>query len=185
MKYTEAWSSVVSQNFNLKLVIITLGLVGIILGMICLKLSFKDTIIIERGCSSRTVQPVKDEHSKEEIENFLNSALSQRFDSDAAASDGMLSPDELKLREQEQREFASRNIKQRVILNSVTESSDGFKVDTDRVISVGEIRSAFRLILNVKLESKSRSLSNPYGLLIVTTKQVDEKNSSTKKLDAQ
>jgi hypothetical protein len=180
MKYTEAWSSVVSQNFNLKLVTITLALIGIILGMVCLKLSFKDAIIIERGCSSTTLQPVKDEHSKEEIENFLKAALSQRFDSEITASDGMLSPDELKLRDQEQKEFASRGIKQRVILNSVTETSDGFKVDTDRVISVGEIRSAFRFTLNVKLESKSRSHSNPYGLLVVTTKQLEDKNNSKK-----
>lgn len=182
MKYTEAWSSVVSQNFNLKLVTITLGIICIILGMMCLNLSFRDAVIVERGCSSKVVQPVKDEHSKEEIENFLKLALSQRFDSDVVASDGLLSPDELKLRDQEQKEFTSRNIRQRVVLNSVTESNDGFKVDADRVISVGEIRSAFKFNLTVKLESKARSLSNPYGLLIVSTKQVEEKNN-TKKSD--
>lgn len=177
MKYTEAWASVVSQNFSLKLVSTILGIVSIVLGMINLKLSFKDAVIIERGCSSRTIQPVKDEHSKMEIEYFLKEALSQRFDTQVQATDGLLSPDELKLRDQEQKEFLSRNMKQRVILNSATESSDGFKLETDRIISVGEVRSAFKFSLLVKLESKARSLSNPYGLLVVSTKQVDDKDS--------
>ena len=176
MKYTEAWASVVSQNFSLKLVSTILGIVSIVLGMINLKLSFKDAVIIERGCSSRAIQPIKDDHSKSEIEYFLREALSQRFDTQVQASDGLLSPDELKLRDQEQKEFSSRNMKQRVILNSVTESSEGFKLETDRIISVGDVRSAFKFSLLVKLESKVRSLSNPYGLLIVSTKQVDDKD---------
>lgn len=178
MKYTEAWSSVVSQNFNLKIVTIVLGALSLLLAMITLKMTFKESVIVERGCFSRTLQPAKDEHSKLEIENFLREALSQRFDSLVMATDGLLSPDELKLRDQEQKEFASRNMKQRLIVNSVTEADDGFKVDADRMISVADVRSAFKFSLLVKLESKSRSNSNPYGLLIVSTKQVDEKSKT-------
>lgn len=177
MKYTEAWASVVSQNFNLKLVTVVLGALSICLAMITLKLSFRDSVIIERGCYSRSVQPVKDEHSKQEIESFLREALSQRFDSSVTPSDGLLSPDELKLRDQEQKEFSARNMQQRLIINSVVENSDGFKVDADRLISVGEVRSAFRFSIVVKLESKSRSQSNPYGLLIVSSKSVDDKST--------
>ena len=135
-------------------------------------------MIIERGCFSRSVQPTKDEHSKQEVENFLREALSQRFDSLVMATDGLLSPDELKLRDQEQKEFASRNMKQRLIVNFVTETVEGFKVDADRVISVGDVRSAFKFSLAVKLESKSRSLANPYGLLIVSTKQIEDKSKT-------
>lgn len=178
MKYTEAWSSVVSQNFNLKIVTIVLGALSLLLAMITLKMAFKDSVIIERGCFSRTFQPAKDEHSKQEINNFLREALSQRFDSLVMPTDGLLSPDELKIRDQEQKEFASRSMKQRLIVNSVTETDGGFKVDADRMISVADVRSAFKFSLLVKLESKSRSNSNPYGLLIVSTKQVDEKSKT-------
>ena len=180
MKYTEAWSSVVSQNFNLKIVTIVLGALSILLSMVTLKMTFKDSIIVERGCFSRSLQPAKDEHSKQEIENFLREALSQRFDSLVMATDGLLSPDELKFRDQEQKEFVSRNMKQRLIVNSVSEVSDGFKVDADRMISVGDVRSGFKFSLLVKLESKSRSTSNPYGLLIVSTKPWEEKTKETK-----
>jgi hypothetical protein len=176
MKYTEAWSSVVSQNFNLKIVTIVLGALSILLSMITLKMTFKDSVIVERGCFSRSLQPSKDEHTKQEIENFLREALSQRFDSLVMATDGLLSPDELKFRDQEQKEFSSRNMKQRLIVNFVTETTDGFKVDADRMISVAEVRSAFKFSLLVKLESKSRSVSNPYGLLVISAKQIDDKS---------
>ncbi len=179
MKYTEAWSSVVSQNFNLKIVTIVLGALSIILSMLALKMTFKDSIIVERGCFSRSLQPAKDEHSKQEVENFLREALSQRFDSLVMATDGLLSPDELKLRDQEQKEFVSRNMKQRFVINSVNETAEGFKVDADRLISVGDVRSAFKFSLLVKLESKSRSFSNPYGLLVVSSKQSEDKSKPT------
>lgn len=178
MKYTEAWASVVSQNLNLKVVTAFLTVISIILGMINLRLSFKDAIVIERGCSSRSIQPVKDEHSKTEIEFFVKEALAQRFDSSVTPTDGLLSIDELKLREQEQKDFSSRSIKQKIVINSVTEMPDGFKIDSDRVISVGEVRSAFKFPLLVKLESKARTQSNPYGLLITSTKQFEEKQGS-------
>lgn len=180
MKYTEAWANVVAQNLNLKVVSIILGVLSIILGMITLRLTFKDSIIIERGCFSKTVSPLKDEHSKEEIQSFLKESLSQRFDSEVQPVDGLLSPDELRLRIAEQKEFDSRKMTQKILINNVTETPEGFKVDADRLISVGDVRSAFRFPLIVKLESKSRSYSNPYGLLVTTTKSVDEKSTEAK-----
>lgn len=180
MKYTEAWANVVAQNLNLKVVSIILGVLSIVLGMITLRLTFKDSIIIERGCFSKTVSPVKDEHSKEEIQSFLKESLSQRFDSEVQPVDGLLSPDELRLRIAEQKEFDSRKMTQKILVNNVMETPEGFKVDADRLISVGDVRSAFRFPLIVKLESKPRSYSNPYGLLVTTTKSVDEKSTEAK-----
>lgn len=180
MKYTEAWASVVSQNLNLKIVTTILGILSVVLGMTTLRLTFKDSIIIERGCFSRAITPVKDQHSKDEIEAFLRESLSQRFDSLIQPVDGLLSPDELKLRQVEQKEFESRNMKQRIVVNGVSEDPEGFKIDADRIISVGSIRSAFKFPLLIKLESKSRSYSNQYGLLLVTTKQIEEKANDPK-----
>lgn len=174
MKYTEAWANVVAQNLNLKLVSIVLGVLSVILGMITLRLTFKDSVIVERGCFSRALLQAKDEHTKEEIEGFLREALAQRFDSKVQPVDGLLSPDELRLRVMEQKEFEARKMTQRVIINAVTETPEGFAVNADRLISVGEVRSAFRFPLLVKLESKSRSYSNPYGLLLTTTKAIDD-----------
>lgn len=180
MKYTEAWANVVAQNLNLKMVSMILGALSIMLGMITLRLTFKDSIIIERGCFSKAILPVKDEHSKSEIEAFLKESLSQRFDSEVQPVDGLLSPDELRLRMIEQKEFESRKMVQKVIVSSVSETEDGFRVEADRLISVGEVRSAFRFPLFVKLESKPRSYSNSYGLLVTAAKAVDDKSNSSK-----
>jgi len=176
MKYTEAWASVVSQNFNLKMATVILGAISLVLGMTTLRLTFKDSPIIERGCFSRPLVPMKDEHTKDEIESFIKEALSQRFDSTVQPVDGLLSPDELKLRLQEQKDFTTRNMKQRLIVNTVTKNGDDFLVDVDRVISVNDVRSAFKFPLLVKLESKARSYSNPYGLIIVSSSQVESKD---------
>ena len=175
MKYTEAWASIVSQNLNLKLVTCILGVLSIVLGMVTLKLAFKDAIIIDRGCYSKVMTPTKDEHSKTEVASFLKEALAQRFDSTVQPVDGLLSQNEFALRIMEQKEFEGRGLKQRLVINKVMEDSEGFKVEADRIVSVGEVRSAFKFPLLVKLESKSRSYSNPYGLLIVSVKQIEEK----------
>jgi len=174
MKYTEAWASIATQNSILKLTILVLGFLTLVLGMTTLKLTFKEATIIERGCYSKLLTSAKDEHAKEEIETFIRQGLSQRFDSKVQPVDGLISPDEMRLRLSEQNDFESRNIKQTVIVNEVTPRADGtVLVDGDRIIAVNDLRSAFRFQLEVKLESKARSQSNPYGLLIVSTKHIE------------
>ncbi|MEY4616383.1 MAG: hypothetical protein RJB66_1343 [Pseudomonadota bacterium] len=175
MKYTEAWASIASQNSILKLTITVLGVLTLVLGMTTLKLTFKEATIIERGCFSKLLTPAKEGHSKAEIEAFLALALSQRFDSNVQPVDGMISFEEMRLRQTEHKEFGSRKIKQKVVVNTVTQNADGtFMVDGDRIIAVNDLRSAFRFQLEVQLESKPRSLSNPYGLLIASTKHIEE-----------
>lgn len=176
MKYTEAWSSVVSQNLNLKIATFVLGIVSMILGLSTLKLAFKEAIVIERGCFSGMANKVDDKHSPQEIESFLKVALSQRFNSQVQAVDGLLAIDELNLKNQEQKEFSSRGLKQSILVNSISSigGDSQFRVDADRIISVGEVRSTFRFPLMVKLESKARSYSNPYGLLLVNIKAIEK-----------
>jgi hypothetical protein len=182
MKYTEAWSSVVSQNLNLKVTTLLLGAISMILGLTTLRLTFKDSIVIERACFSSLANKVDDKHTAQEIEAFVRLALAQRFDTQTPAIDGLLAIDELNLRSQEQKDFASRGFKQSILINSViaSETDSQIKVDADRIIAVGEVRSAFRFPLVVKLESKARSNSNPYGLLVVSINQVDKDSKSEK-----
>jgi hypothetical protein len=64
-----------------------------------------------------------------------------------------------------------------LFIRSVRESENGFTVDADRLIAVGDIRSAFKFPLNVRVESKARSLSNPYGLLLSNVQTIDKGGS--------
>ncbi len=170
MKYTEAWATVSSQNSILKGAVISLSLVTIVLSLVTIKTSFEEPIVIERGCYTTFANTVKSKHTLAEITQFLKMSLSQRFDSDVQPVDHIVAFDELALRNTEQKEFQSRNILQRVFINGVEETPDGFRVDTDRIISVGDVRSAYRFTLIAKVESVPRSLSNPYGLILTSTR---------------
>ncbi len=170
MKYTEAWASVMSQNSVLKSTIVGLSLATVLLSAVTIRLSFKEPIVVERGCFTSLANLVSSKHDMREIEYFLREALSQRFDSKSQPVEYLIAMDELALRTIEQKDLQNRNMTQRVLVNSIAESEDGFKVDADRFISVGDIRSGFKFPLFVKVESVARSLSNPYGLILTTIK---------------
>lgn len=174
MKYTEAWASVVQQNLNLKRVTILFAFLSLILSLISLKLAFRDVLILDRGCFTKAVAKVENKHTTEEIEAFMRETLSQRFNSALQPTDGYLSPDETKLREQEQKELKSRNMTQTVLVRAIHEDDQGFTVDADRLIAVGEIRSAFKFPLKVRIEAKARSESNPYGLLLFSVQSIEK-----------
>lgn len=174
MKYTNAWSEMASQNRTLKLVTFFLFAICLTLSVITLKISFKEALIIDRGCFSSALNAGKDERTFTEIESFIKAALAERFDSDSLHK-GFITADEKKLKDLEQKEFLSRNIKQKVIVNSVSQTKEGFIVNSDRLISVGDIRSAFRFPLNILIQTQNRSEYNPYGLILVSTQTFNEK----------
>ncbi len=174
MKYTYAWSEMASQNRTLKLVTFLLFVINIVLCLITLKLSFKEALIIDRGCYSTRVNPANADRSITEIDSFIKIAIAERFDSDFLISKGFISSEEKKLKDLEQKEFLSRNIKQKVIVNTVTQTKDGFLVNADRLIAVNDIRSAFKFPLIVQVETQKRTESNPYGLTLISTQTFDE-----------
>jgi hypothetical protein len=181
MKYTYAWSEMASQNRNLKLVTFLLFIICLTLSVITLKISFKEALIIDRGCFSTALNTAKDERTLTEIESFIKIALTERFDSDYSLNKGFISTDEKKLKDLEQKEFLARNIKQKVIVNSVTQTKDGFVVNADRLISVGDVRSVFRFPLSVQIQAQNRSESNPYGLILISTQTFNEKAKKDEK----
>ena len=175
MKFTVAWAKVISENSILKSVILCLTGLCLFFGITSLKLALKDPIVIERGCYSKPGQPGDGKRTTVEIEAFLREALSQRFDSSSVTHDGCLSEDEQFLRAKEQKELQSRKLTQKVVLNSFVVDGGSATVDSDRLISVGDVRSAFRFSLTVKIESVTRSMGNPYGLVISEIKAIEKK----------
>jgi hypothetical protein len=166
MKFTSAWAKVASENANLKVVIICLSLVCVFFGVSTLKLATKEPIVVERGCFSKMLQPVSSKRTSAEIETFLKIALSQRFDSNLEPADEYISNDERAIRAQEQKELSNRHLSQKVILNSVAINGSFLSINADRLISVGNIRSALILTLTAMIESVPRSEGNPYGLIL-------------------
>ena len=171
MKFITAWSDVLSQNQTLKIVIMCLSCLVVLLGFAAVANSFKPPLLIEKGCYNKVKQAVSDKHSETEIEAFIKWALGQRFNSDEVLVKDVLSYKESKKRKVEFKEIKHRKLKQKVIVNAVELKDGKAYVDSDRLISVGKVRSAFVFPLVVSLESVSRSMENPYGLRV---KSVDE-----------
>ena len=173
MKLTVAWAKVISENSILKGVVISLTALVLFLGVTSLKLALRDPLVIERACFSKVADVVETKRTNVEIEAFLKEAIAQRFDSVAQGSN-YLSTEERNVRDREQRDLQSRKLAQKVFVNSAAMNGNKITLEADRLISVGDIRSAFRFPLEVKIESVTRSASNPYGLILSTVKAMEK-----------
>lgn len=174
MKFTVAWARVASENSILKSVILCLSILCLFFGGSSLKLALKDSIVVDRGCYSKAAPVGDGKRTTTEIEAFLKEALSQRFDTQTVVRNDFLSDDEQSLRAKEQVELQNRKLSQKVVLNSATVDGGMILVDADRLISVGEVRSAFKFPLSVKIESVTRSEGNPYGLVVSMVKTIEK-----------
>jgi hypothetical protein len=113
-----------------------------------------------------------------ELENFVKEALHQRFDNDAVVMNDFISSDEISHREQEQKELNQRSMLQHVLLNSVEVKGNEVTVNADRLISVGQVRSAFPFPLMITLSTDIRSESNPYGLTVIKISEIKKEPSA-------
>lgn len=167
MRMPLAWANTVAQNVTLKAALLVLCLVAVSLALATAKLAIRQPIIIERGCISSVVDSSSTEHSATEIESFMKEALRQRFNSDAVPVPDYLSSEEILSREQEQKELSSRSMNQTVIVRGIKIDGNTTTIDTDRVIAVAQIRSAFVFPITATIKSTTRTQNNPYGLQIV------------------
>lgn len=168
MRFPQAWAEIAKQNNVLRIAIIGVSVSAALALLISLKFAFKDPLIIERGCySSLLAATSRQDPTKEEVEGFLRESIAQRFDTDANVQADIISLDEIGNRSTEQEELKRRSIRQRVLVNSVAAKGDDYLVDADRLLSVGQLKSALSFPLTVKIERTARSASNPYGLVLL------------------
>jgi len=174
MKFAVAWAKLASENHILKFVILCMTGLLLFFGGTALSLALREPVVVDRGCFSKVATPAEGKRTPLEIEVFIKEALAQRFDSLTAVHDGFLSDEERDTREKEQKELQSRKLVQRVLLNSLSVDGGNVSIDADRLISVGDIRSAFKFPLIAKIESVTRSVGNPYGLMLMEIKTIQK-----------
>lgn len=180
MRFSTAWAKVAAQNVTLKTATAILCLVTICqLGVIA-SLASKDALVVERGCFSKTTGAKPSDPTQDEIKAFLNEALSMRFDSNAYLKSGFLSLEELSAREREQATLKERQMLQRILVSNVRIENKDIIVITDRLISVGKVKSALPLNLKVTIQQTNRTEANPYGLVLISVNQLEEKKEEPK-----
>jgi len=146
--------------------LLALSIALTILAFVSAKVSLKPPMIVERACYSTILEGRSANQTPQEIEAFVREAVSQRFDSDSNVNGEFLGLEEMQYREKEQDELKKRDMKQRVLVNSVVKIGDLYSVSADRLISVGTIRSAFIFPITLTIESVQRTSGNPYGLIL-------------------
>lgn len=178
MKFTVAWAGVLTENNLLKTIVAVLTIICLVFSVALARLSVREPILIERECTSRYVSPADLKHTNKEIESFIRSGISMRFDSNAADFKELLSDDETAFRIKEQEELKKKSLIQRVLVNSIKQEANDYVVDADRLLSTGKVRSALQFIIRVELASVARTVSNPYGLIIRRVSQVVEQGEN-------
>ncbi|MCX6117352.1 MAG: hypothetical protein NT027_07420 [Proteobacteria bacterium] len=172
MKFSLAWANVANQNISLKIALGAVSLTAIALAGGLSVAALKEPLIIDRGCSSKAIAATSQVRTEQEVTAFLKEALSQRFDT-SASDVGYLSDQEAHFRQDEQKKLKSSGLTQAISTANLkinqtpnAESKDKISIDTDRVISVGDVRSAFRFPLTLRTIAVNRTAANPYGLIL-------------------
>ncbi|MBI4403625.1 MAG: hypothetical protein HY537_05665 [Deltaproteobacteria bacterium] len=180
MKFTSAFANVLSQNMTLRAAVALLSLCSLFFCISTIRLAVRDPIVIERTCYSKALEPVDPKHTSTEIEAFIRGSVPSRFDSNSNAAQ-FLSTDELMFRNKEQDELLKKEMTQKVVVNSIKLDGARFIVDTDRIISIGKVRTALAFPLIVELSSTTRSEINPYGLVLKRVSQFSEEGNKNEK----
>lgn len=175
MKFTTAWAKTAAQNVTLKIATLVLAAVSVVQLFVIGGLATRDLPVIERGCFSRPLQAKPVDPTKTEIEAFLIEALPMRFDSNGYLKEGFLSIEETVSREKEQTALKQRQIQQRIVVQDVKFNGKEILITADRLLSIGKIKSALSLNLKVIVQQSNRTESNPYGLILISVSQIEEK----------
>lgn len=181
MRFQEKILKDAIEHSALRLAVIALSVTTLTFGVLLAADVAKDPVIIERGCETALAKAQSASQSKEEIDAFLDRALRVRFNTESPADpSSYLVQDLLVSRAKEQEELKNRGIDQRLIFRWGKLEGDHFVVEADRLIAVGSVRSALPIKLNVKISSKPRSLTNPYGLILTSVTQLEGKDEKQK-----
>ena len=176
MRFSSAVDALSKENQFLRNVVKILTLTILMLGLTVLFLHDRAPVVVER--SSRGLEVVSMtplSRSEQDIDLSLRLMLKARFDTAAVSPDVYLSKRQLELREAEQREMQSRGLFQSVVFRKAKVSKDEATIEFDRLLSIGDIRSALKTTIKVAFEECEPNELNPYGLKLALATPMEAK----------
>jgi hypothetical protein len=173
MKFSSAVDVMQKENRYLKTLSQILLLIIVCLTIMDFMLYDRVPIIVETGLRGREIlKATEPQRSMADLEQAVRLMMKARFDSNTQAPELFVSDKELLLRKREQVEMKSRGMEQTVVTRSVHIDKNIATVDIDRLISIGELRSALKAKLKITFEEQSPNELNPYGLLLSAAEPV-------------
>lgn len=179
MKFTTAWAEIAAQNVTLKFTVGALCICCVVLAFTLIKLCLRGPLVLDRAHETVAIESSDVKQTDAEIRAFVEKALSQRYDSKVQASN-FLSESEQAKRIQEQKSLSEKKISQRIFVNTVTIDKEKIKVEADKLLSVGNIRSAFLFPMSVQIQRTERTEINPYGLILSDISPIKVENVEPK-----
>jgi hypothetical protein len=165
MRLTEAWNGLMKENSSLKIAVFFTSSTALVMACLAFMFSQNNAIVIDRSPISKVAEVAGSEPTKEELQSFIKETLAQRFNTEAKELNYLSDLQKL-AREKEQEELAHNQMEQFIYVESIKEEKSAILIESTRLIFVGEIRSALRFPLQVKLEKVGRTPLNPYGLIL-------------------
>lgn len=167
MKLSLSIDSLLKENKFLKLVTKLLFGVVFILLIQVISLYNRDPILIQSSTRGLEIlEPMTVPRTNLDLKVAVQNMLKARFNTVTFSPELFLSEKQKLLRESEQREMKSRNMTQAIIIRNIEMSKDQAMVDLDRVIAVGDLRTAIRAKIKIAFEESEPNELNPYGLVL-------------------
>lgn len=176
MKFSSGIDGLTKENSFLRK--LTLGLValcGALLGTVCTLFDRPPVLILRSSHGLEIVSSTRLLRTEDEVRAAIRMMVQARFATDFAAPEVFLNAKQIALKDAEQKDMKSRNMSQAAVVRKIILSKDEAVVDFDRVISVGEIRSALKSRVKIAMEEVTPHESNPYGLVLSLADPVLEK----------
>jgi len=179
MKLSSAYDSMARENRFLKLMsgsllIVTFLLIGIVYSL-CERLP----LVMERTSRGLEIlNPTEFARSQNDQIQVVRLMMKARFNTETNAPEIYLNAKQMLLRATEQADLKARGMSQSLIVREVKFEKDAIFVNLDRVISVGELRSALKAKVRIAFETVTPNELNPYGLLLSLTEPIISKEPS-------
>ena len=127
----------------------------------------RDPIIIQSSTRGLEIlEPMAASKHNLNLKVAAQNMLKARFNTDTLSPELFLSDNQKLLRQSEQRELKSRNMTQAIVVRNIDISKNQALVDLDRVIAVGDLRTAIRAKIKIAFEESEPNELNPYGLVL-------------------
>lgn len=180
MKFSLSIDALSKENSFLKLITKLMFALVFVLVLQIIFLYNRDPLLIRSSTRGlELIQPVSFVKSELDIKSAAALMLKARFNSEVVAPNLFLSDRQKLLRENEQKELKSRNMTQVIVVRAIEISKDQAFVEIDRVIAVGDLRSALKTKLKIAFDESEPNELNPYGLVLsLAEAQNTEANSS-------
>lgn len=176
MKLANVFDGMARENQFLRTITKMLIIVTAFLASCVFVLYDKAPVMVERSSHGlEIIRPTEFMRTEAELKQAIAIMVKERFSTDAVAPELFLNGKQQLLRDTEQKDMKARGLSQGIIVRNIAIDKDQAVVDLDRVISVGEVRSALKAKVKVTFEEVSPNELNPYGLLLSLADPIDQK----------